>query len=96
MVKISGLKEGMKNVNIEVTIDFVGEKRMSAGYGAESYCPAFVKDETGEIRMTIFGPDVNKVKKRGTKIKIKKGYVTEYKGELQLNTKRESPIEIIK
>lgn len=45
--------------------------------------------------MTFWGGDVKKVK-AGKKIKITKGYITEYMGQLQLNARKENPIEFLK
>ncbi len=86
MVKytLKQLKPGMKNIDIEVTIDFVGEKRKTGGFNNDLFLPAFVKDETGEMKMTFWAEDVKKAKP-GKKLKVTKGYVTEYKGTPQLN-----------
>lgn len=86
MVKytIKDLKVGMKNIDIEVTIDFLGEKRSTGGFNNDVFIPGFVKDATGEIKMTFWAGDVKNAKP-GKKLKITKGYVTEYKGTMQLN-----------
>ena len=88
---IKDLKVGMKNIQIEVTIDFVGEKRSTGGFNNDNFLPAFVNDSSGEMKMTFWGDDVKKAKP-GKKLKLTKGYVTEYKGTLQLNTPQDTPI----
>ena len=91
--KIKDLKKGINDVDIVVEIDFVSEGR-KGGYGDDPFVPAFVKDETGEIKMTFWGDDVMKAKP-GKKVKVTKGYVTEYMGTLQLNARRENPVEFL-
>ena len=91
--KVANLKKGMKDVDITVQIDFLGNQS-PAGYG-DSYIQGYVKDETGEMRMTFWGSDIAKAKK-AKKVIVKKGYVTEYKGELQLNADRKVPLEFKK
>ena len=78
-----------------VTIDFIGQGNRYAGYGEEKYVPAMVKDETGEIRMTFWGDDCKQAKE-GLKVKIKKGYVTEYRGQLQINVGRDGKVTFVK
>ncbi len=89
--KIKDLKEGMKNVDIEVTIDFLGEKRSTSGYNNDSFVAGFVTDETGEIKVTFWNEDVKKAKP-GKKFRIEKGYVTAFKGAIQLNASKEKGI----
>ncbi len=84
----------MNNVDIEVTIDFVGEKRKTEGFANDSFLVSFVKDETGEIKFTFWNEDIKKAKP-GKKLRITHGYVTEYKGTLQLHQSKEKGIEWI-
>ncbi len=92
-VKIKDLSRGMTDINIEVTIDFVGEI-WGRGYGEEPHAVGFVKDDTGEVKMTFWGDACRKAKK-GKKIRIIKGYVTEYAGQLQLNANRNIGVEFL-
>lgn len=89
--KIKDLKEGMKNVDIEVTVDFLGEMRKTNGFNNDSFIVGFVTDETGEIKMTFWNEDVKKAKPT-KKLKIEKGYVTAFKGAIQLNASKEKGI----
>ena len=95
--KINELKKGMKEVDITVEVDFLGYGNTGhRGYGEDYiFQQAMVKDETGEIKMTFWDEDAKKVKE-GMKVRIENGYVTEYKGELQLNADREKGVEFLK
>ncbi len=92
--KIKDLKNGMKEVDIVVEIDFLGEKRTSSGFGADNFRQAYVKDETGEIKLTFWNEDIQKAKPK-KKVKITNGYVTVYNMELQLNASKDNPLEFL-
>lgn len=94
--KIKDLKKGIDDVDITITIDFVAQKdTRTLYYGDERYIRCYVVDDTGEIGMTFWGSQIKKVKE-GAKVRITEGYVTEFKGMLQLNTKMENPPEFVK
>ncbi|MCC7552276.1 DNA-binding protein [Candidatus Micrarchaeota archaeon] len=54
---------------------------------------AKLKCEDGEIKMTLWEDDVDKVKE-GDKIKIEDGWVTEFRGELQISTGKNGKISV--
>ena len=91
--KIKDLKVGMEDVNVIATIDFVGDTS-GKSYGDDPYAVGFIKDETGEIRLTFWGDDAKKAKAK-KKIRIVKGWVSEYKGQLQVNPDRKIGIEFL-
>ena len=89
--KIKDLRVGMKDVDITVEIDFLGERRRTSGFDNDNLVPAIVKDETGEIQFTFWNDDIKKAKP-GKKVKIEDGYVTEYNGQLQLRNLKEKKV----
>jgi hypothetical protein len=91
--KIKDLKVGMENINVQATIDFVGG---IAGkeYGDEPYAVGFLKDETGEIKLTFWGDDIKKAKK-GKQVRVIGCDVTEFRGQLQINPDRRRGIEFL-
>lgn len=91
MVKVKDLKEGMQGVSIDVEVDFIGSNQRSASYGDQNFVITFVKDETGEIKMTFFGDEALDIK-AGTKVHLKNGFVTMYRDQLQLSYSQESDI----
>ena len=53
-----------------------------------------LRDSTGEIKMSFWNEQADQVS-QGDKIKISNGYVSEYKGELQLSTGKFGSLEIL-
>lgn len=90
---ISKLIPGMTGVIIKAKVISKGDKRsISTKYGRSKVCSAKLKDETGEISLTLWGDQISKVRE-GEQIFIKGGYVTEWNGELQLNIPKKGMIE---
>jgi len=48
---------------------------------------AIIADETGTIKLTLWNEQINKVNVNDT-VKVESGYVTSFKGEIQLNVGR--------
>jgi len=81
-MKISELKTGMRNVSIVAKVDSVGEPRtvnLRAG-GTNTVADAVVSDESGNIKLSLWGDDVNKIQ-AGDKLSIENGYINTFKGE---------------
>jgi replication factor A1 len=94
--KVKDLKNGMNNVDITVTIDFIGyTNKGNIGYGDSLFIQAYVTDETGEVKMVFWEDDAREVKEK-KKVKLTNGYVSEYRGELQLNSGKEGKIQFVK
>ncbi|MFH1064155.1 MAG: hypothetical protein V1729_03685 [Candidatus Woesearchaeota archaeon] len=91
--KLKDLKLDMKDVNIVATIDFVGETH-GKGYGEDPFAIGFLRDGTGEIKMTFWGDDLQSAKPK-KKVRIIKASVGEYRGQLQLYPNRQIGIEFL-
>lgn len=89
MAKIIDLQDGMKRVNVEATLVEINETRVvKSRYKDEEYqlADATIADDTGSIKLTLWNEDIEKARdKVGTIVKIDNGYVTSFKGEIQLN-----------
>ena len=86
-MNIKDLRNGMKRVTVEANIVEKGETReVRSRYKDETYkvADAVVADETGSIKLTLWNEQIDQVEV-GNKIKIENGYVTSFKGEIQLN-----------
>jgi replication factor A1 len=86
-VNIRDLRNGMKRVTVEANVVEKGEPReVRSRYKDETYmvADAVVADETGSIKLTLWNEQIDQVEV-GNKIKIENGYVTSFKGEIQLN-----------
>jgi replication factor A1 len=86
-VNIKDLRNGMKRVTVEANVVEKGETReVRSRYKDETYnvADAVIADETGSIKLTLWNEQIDQVDV-GNKIKIENGYVTSFKGEIQLN-----------
>lgn len=57
-------------------------------------CNATLKDETGQIKLTLWNEQVDQVNE-GDTIKISNGYVSEWQGEMQLSTGKFGKLEVV-
>jgi len=81
-MKISELKPGMRNVSVTGKIDSVGQPRtvnLKSG-GTNNVADAIISDESGSIKLSLWGDDINKVQP-GDKVSIENGYINTFKGE---------------
>jgi len=94
-MKIADLRSGQSRVNIEGTITNVGEVREFNRFGRTiRVATATVKDNSGEINISLWNEDIDKVKK-GCKISVSNGFVKEFQGEPQLTAGKFGKIEVI-
>ena len=83
-MKISELKAKMGSVNMDASVDEVGEPRTMNKYGRELRLASItISDDSGSIELTLWNDQIDQVKK-GDKIKIENGYVNEWQGKIQL------------
>jgi replication factor A1 len=86
-LEIKDLKDGMKRVSVEAKVVEKGSPReVRSKYKDETYkiVDAVVADETGSIKLTLWNEQIDQVNVNDN-IKIDNGYVTSFKGEIQLN-----------
>ena len=70
-------------------------KLVDTKYGAsKKVCGAFLKDETGEVRLTLWDSDVERIQ-NGYTIKIRNGYARAFRGEKYLSSGFYGSIRII-
>ena len=63
-------------------------------HGLTKVCAAFLKDETGEVRLTLWDSDVERIQ-NGYTIKIRNGYARPFRGEKYLSSGFFGSIDII-
>ena len=80
--------------SIELEIVTKGEPRaFSSASGQGTVCSAAAKDSDGkEVSLTLWGEQYKQVSD-GDKIKITNGWVSEYKGQLQISTGKNGVLE---
>jgi replication factor A1 len=86
-LEIKDLRNGMKRVAVEAKVVEKGETReVRSRYKDETYqvADAVIADETGSIKLTLWNEQIDQVHV-DNKVKIENGYVTSFKGEVQLN-----------
>ena len=94
-MEVKDLQPGQGSVNIEVTVKSVEEPKTIDKYGRQlRLTNAVVTDGSGEIKLTLWNEDVDKVKP-GVIIKITNGYVNEFNGEKQLTSGKFGKLEIL-
>ncbi len=88
MTKISDLRDGMRKVNVEATIVDKGRVREVMTYRGPARVANFtIEDDSGTITLTLWNDDIDRVD-IGDRVRIENGYVTSFRGKLQLNVGR--------
>jgi replication factor A1 len=96
-VKIKELQTGMKRVEVEAdVVDKGNPRQVQSRMSGETFNVAdvVVQDETGNIKLTLWNEQIDQVNV-GDKIKIENGYVTSFKGEIQLNVGKYGKLTIL-
>jgi replication factor A1 len=92
---IKDLEIRQGKVDIVVEIVEKGEIREFQKFGRTGrVCNAKVKDETGEISLTLWNEQIDQVNP-GDKVHITNGYVSEFQGEKQLTTGKFGKLEVV-
>lgn len=95
-MNIKELTPKLGNVELTAEVSEVGQIREFNKFGkAGKVATARLKDETGEIELSLWNEQIDQIKK-GDTIKVSNGYVKEYQGELQLTTGMRGTIEVVK
>ena len=85
MVTTAEAKNMRNKIDIEGTVERMEEPRtvnLKMG-GTTDVCNAFLVDAAGEIKLTLWGDEITKVK-NGSKILIKNGYTNTFKNEVSI------------
>jgi ssDNA-binding replication factor A large subunit len=96
-MKIKELKPATGFEEIIVEVVTKGEPRaFASASGQGTVCNAAVKDEDGEeVSLTLWNDDYKKVND-GDKVKITNGWVSEYKGRIQISAGKKGTLEVMK
>ncbi len=97
-MKISELQTGMKRVEVEALVTEKGNPRqVQSRMSGETFnvCDVLIQDDTGAtIKLTLWNEQIDQVKV-GDNIKIENGYVTSFKGEIQLNVGKYGKLSVV-
>jgi replication factor A1 len=86
-LKIKDLRNDMKNVSVEAKVTEKSETReVLSRFTDQTHkvATAVIADETGTIKLTLWNERISQVNVNDT-VKVENGYVTSFKGEMQLN-----------
>jgi ssDNA-binding replication factor A large subunit len=97
MTNISQLRSGMTKLDtVEGTIESISEPRtvnLKAG-GQAQVADAIIKDETGQIKLTLWDAQIKMVKP-GSKVTVENGYINSFKGENSLNVGKYGKLNVV-
>ena len=94
-MEIKDVQANQGKIDIVAEVVHKDESRSFEKFGKQgSVCNARIKDGSGEIVLTLWNEDVEKVK-IGDKIHVENGWCSEYKGEKQLSAGKFGKIEIV-
>lgn len=102
MTKIKDLKDGMKKVNCEGYVIEKQETReviSQSDYQPYNVATAYLGEtsqskDADTVKLTLWNEDIDRVR-LGDKVKIENGYVTSFRGEIQLNIGKYGILSII-
>lgn len=86
-MKIKELRNGMKRVDIEAkVIEKSALREVLSRFKDVTHkvATAVIADETGRVKLTLWNEQIDQVNVNDT-VKVENGYVTSFKGEIQLN-----------
>ncbi len=95
-MKINELRPRTENVDLVATVTYKDAPRTFDKFGkVGTVCDTQIKDDTGEIKFTLWNEQVNQVG-IGDIIHIQNGFADEFKGALKLSTGKFGKLEIVK
>ena len=81
-------KQMRSGINVQGKIERKGEIRtVTTKFGETKVCDAYLADDSGSIKLTLWAEDTEKVKD-GDMVSIEGGYTTTFRDEIQLNKGR--------
>jgi replication factor A1 len=89
-LKINELRDGMKRIDVVAKVDEKAETReVTSKFKDQTLkvATALISDETGTIKLTLWNEQIDQVNVND-KVKIQNGYITSFRGEIQLNIGR--------
>lgn len=96
-MKIEELKDGMKRVNVVGKIVQKSDTReVRSRYKDETYrvADALIDDDSGTIKLTLWNEQIDRVNVND-RVKIENGYITTFRGEIQLNVGRYGTLSVV-
>ncbi|MBI4738446.1 hypothetical protein HY772_02605 [Candidatus Woesearchaeota archaeon] len=94
-MKINELQPRQGKIELIATVLDIGQARTFDKGGSQGrVANATIKDETGSIKLSLWNEQIDQVHV-GDLLKITNGYVSEFRGELQLSTGKFGKLEVV-
>ena len=94
-MNISDVQANQGNIDIVAVVVEKEEPRTFEKFGKQGrVCNAKLKDESGEIKLTLWNEDIETVKV-GDKIHLQNGWCSEFRDEKQLSSGKFGKIEVV-
>ena len=89
-------KQMRSGINVQGKIERKGEIRtVTTKFGETKVCDAYLEDESGRIKLTLWADDTEKVK-NGDEVKLEGGYTTTFREVVQLNKgRKDGKLEVL-
>ena len=96
MTTCAEAKDMKSGINIQAKIVDKGEVReVTTKFGQTKVCDAYLEEESGRIKLTLWGDDTEKVK-NGDEVKLEGGYTTTFREVVQLNKgRKDGKLEVL-
>jgi len=95
-LKIKELRNGMKRVNVVAkVIEKSDPREVISRYKDEVYrvATAVISDGTGTVKLTLWNDQIDQVNINDT-VKIENGYISTFRGEIQINVGRYGKLSV--
>lgn len=94
-MNIGDLDVGTNNVAITAKVKEITDIRdVQTKYGPNTVADAIIEDETGTIKLVLWGKQIDQVK-AGSSISLTGGYVKDWRGEKQLGVGKTGSIKAV-
>jgi len=96
MTTVAEAKDMKSGINVQGKIRDKSEVReVNTKFGETKVCDAFLEDESGRIKLTLWADDTEKVK-NGDEVKLEGGYTTTFREVVQLNKgRKDGKLEVL-
>jgi len=96
MTTCAEAKDMKSGINIQAKVVDKGEVRtVTTKFGETKVCDAYLEDESGRIKLTLWAEDTEKVK-NGDEVKLEGGYTTTFREVVQLNKgRKDGKLEVL-
>lgn len=96
-MKIIDLRDGMKRVEVEgKIIEKTSAREVMSRYKdvVHKVANAVISDGTGTIKLTLWNEQIEQINVNDN-VKIENGYITSFRGEIQLNVGRYGKLDVL-